>query len=68
MAPTDCSDGTARLAFWLGTFPIVLWAMVRAADREWLVRPGHFAERPAGTNAGEDSRCASLNPVEIFDR
>ncbi len=38
-------DGTSRLAFWLGTVAIVLWAMVRAADSEWLVRPGHFAER-----------------------
>ena len=38
-------DGTARLGFWLGTVAIVLWAMVKAADSEWLVRPGHFAER-----------------------
>jgi low temperature requirement protein LtrA len=38
-------DGTARLGFWLGTVAIVLWAMVKAADGEWLVRPGHFAER-----------------------
>ncbi len=38
-------DGTARLAFWLCTTAIVLWAMIRAADNEWLVRPGHFAER-----------------------
>jgi low temperature requirement protein LtrA len=38
-------DGTARVGFWLGTVAIVLWAMVRAADSDWLVRPGHFAER-----------------------
>ena len=38
-------DGTVRVAFWLGTVAIVLWAMVRAADSDWLVRPGHFAER-----------------------
>jgi low temperature requirement protein LtrA len=38
-------DGPARLAFWLGTVAIVLWAMIKAADSEWLVRPGHFAER-----------------------
>ncbi len=38
-------DGTVRLAFWLATAAIVLWAMIRAADNEWLVRPGHFAER-----------------------
>ncbi len=38
-------DGTVRLAFWLGTVAIVLWAMVRASDNQWMVRPGHFAER-----------------------
>ncbi|MDH5502749.1 MAG: low temperature requirement protein A [Acidimicrobiia bacterium] len=38
-------DGAARLGFWLGTVAIVLGAMVKAADSEWLVRPGHFAER-----------------------
>ena len=38
-------DGTVRLGFWLGTVAIVLWAMVKAADGEWLVRSGHFAER-----------------------
>ena len=38
-------DGGVRLGFWLGTVAIVLWAMIRAAGNEWLVRPGHFAER-----------------------
>lgn len=38
-------DGTVRLAFWLSAAGIVLWAMIRAAEGEWLVRPGHFAER-----------------------
>ena len=38
-------DGTVRLAFWLGTVAIVLWAMIRAAESEWGVRTGHFAER-----------------------
>jgi low temperature requirement protein LtrA len=38
-------DGTVRLGFWLGTTAIVLWAMIKAANGEWLVRPGHFAER-----------------------
>jgi low temperature requirement protein LtrA len=38
-------DGSVRLAFWLGTVAIVLWAMFRASDGEWMVRPGHFAER-----------------------
>lgn len=38
-------DGTVRLAFWLLAVAIVLWAMIKAADNEWRVRPGHFAER-----------------------
>ena len=38
-------EGTVRTGFWLGTAAIVLWAMIRAADGEWMVRPGHFAER-----------------------
>jgi low temperature requirement protein LtrA len=38
-------DGPVRLAFWLGTVAIVLWAMFRAADGQWTVRSGHFAER-----------------------
>ncbi|MDF1595823.1 MAG: low temperature requirement protein A [Acidimicrobiia bacterium] len=38
-------DGTVRLALWLGTVAIVLWAMFRASDGEWMVRSGHFAER-----------------------
>lgn len=38
-------DGTVRLAFWLVVVAVVLWAMIKAAEGEWLVRPGHFAER-----------------------
>lgn len=38
-------DGNVRLAFWLGTVAVVLWAMIRAAEGEWIVRSGHFAER-----------------------
>jgi low temperature requirement protein LtrA len=38
-------DGNVRVAFWIGTAAIVLWAMIRAAEGEWMVRPGHFAER-----------------------
>ncbi len=38
-------DGTVRLAFWIGAVAIVLWAMIRAAESEWVVRAGHFAER-----------------------
>ncbi len=39
------TDGSTRLVFWLAAAGIVLWAMIRAAEGEWLVRPGHFAER-----------------------
>ncbi|NND14153.1 MAG: low temperature requirement protein A [Acidimicrobiales bacterium] len=39
------TEGSTRLAFWLGAAAIVLYAMIRAAEGEWLVRPGHFAER-----------------------
>jgi low temperature requirement protein LtrA len=38
-------DGSTRLGLWIGTVAIVLWAMVKAADSEWMVRSGHFAER-----------------------
>jgi low temperature requirement protein LtrA len=38
-------DGTTRILFWVGTTAIVLWAMIRAAEGEWPVRLGHFAER-----------------------
>ncbi|MBT8200117.1 MAG: low temperature requirement protein A [Acidimicrobiia bacterium] len=39
------TEGSTRLAFWLAAAAIVLYAMIRAAEGEWLVRPGHFAER-----------------------
>ena len=38
-------EGTTRLGFWLATVAIVLWAMIRAGDGEWMIRAGHFAER-----------------------
>ncbi|NND83906.1 MAG: low temperature requirement protein A [Acidimicrobiia bacterium] len=38
-------DGGVRLAFWLVTVAIVLWAMYSVTDSPWMVRPGHFAER-----------------------
>ncbi len=38
-------DGSVRLALWLVTIAIVLRAMMNASEGEWLVRPGHFAER-----------------------
>jgi low temperature requirement protein LtrA len=37
--------GSVRLVLWLVASAIVLWAMIRAAEGEWLIRPGHFAER-----------------------
>ncbi len=38
-------DGGIRLALWLASAGIVLWAMIKAAEGEWPVRSGHFAER-----------------------
>ena len=38
-------DGTTRLVLWLVAVAIVLWAMIKAAEGEWVVRAGHFAER-----------------------
>ncbi len=38
-------QGNTRLLLWIGTAAIVLWAMIRAAEGEWPVRSGHFAER-----------------------
>ncbi len=37
--------GRARIGWWLVMAAIVLWAMVKAAEGEWPVRSGHFAER-----------------------
>lgn len=38
-------EGNTRLYFWLASAGIVIWAMIKAAEGEWPVRPGHFAER-----------------------
>ncbi len=38
-------EGGTRLLLWLTSVTIVLWAMIRAAEGEWPVRSGHFAER-----------------------
>lgn len=38
-------DGNARVVLWLASAAIVLWAMIKAAEGEWPVRSGHFAER-----------------------
>lgn len=38
-------DGTPRVVLWIVSMAIILVAMARAGDSEWLVRSGHFAER-----------------------
>lgn len=38
-------EGNTRLYFWLASAGIVIWAMIKAGEGEWPVRPGHFAER-----------------------
>ena len=38
-------DGNTRLFLWIASVGIVFWAMLKAADGEWPVRSGHFAER-----------------------
>jgi low temperature requirement protein LtrA len=38
-------EGRTRLFLWIVNLAIVFGAMVRASQGEWLVRPGHFAER-----------------------
>ncbi|NNF63449.1 MAG: low temperature requirement protein A [Acidimicrobiia bacterium] len=40
-------ERSGRVATWLVAVAIVLVAMVRAGEGDWLVRPGHFAERHA---------------------
>lgn len=34
-----------RIAFWVVAILTVVYGTIRAGDSEWLVRPGHFAER-----------------------
>jgi low temperature requirement protein LtrA len=38
-------DRELRIAFWIASIVIVVVGTIRAGDGEWLVRPGHFAER-----------------------
>lgn len=40
-------DDGARLGAWIASAVVVLFAMVRAGDGDWVIRPGHFAERHA---------------------
>ena len=37
-------DG-ARVAMWIVSILIVVWSTVRAGRGDWVMRPGHFAER-----------------------
>lgn len=39
------ADGDARIAIWASASMIVLGAMVAAAEGDWVIRAGHFAER-----------------------
>ncbi len=38
-------DGSLRYVAWIATILIVTWSTIRAGDGDWVVRPGHFAER-----------------------
>ncbi len=38
-------DGGARYAAWIAAFGVVLWSTIKAGEGEWVIRPGHFAER-----------------------
>lgn len=38
-------DRTPRIILWISAIVIVLYAMWRAGDGQWLIRSGHFAER-----------------------
>ena len=38
-------DDGARVGAWIASSVVVLYAMVRAGRGDWVIRPGHFAER-----------------------
>lgn len=38
-------DGSLRYVAWIGAILIVTWGTIRAGDGDWVMRPGHFAER-----------------------
>ncbi len=38
-------DRGIRIPVWIAAIAIVVFGTIRAGDGEWLVRPGHFAER-----------------------
>ncbi len=37
--------GTARYVVWIAAALVVVWSTVRAGEGDWVMRPGHFAER-----------------------
>jgi low temperature requirement protein LtrA len=39
------SDQTTRVTFWVIGIAIIVWGTWRAGRGDWIVRPGHFAER-----------------------
>lgn len=39
------APGTARYVLWIAAFLVLVWSTVRAGEGDWVVRPGHFAER-----------------------
>jgi low temperature requirement protein LtrA len=38
-------DGQARITAWILAVLVFIYSLVRAGQSEWIVRPGHFAER-----------------------
>jgi low temperature requirement protein LtrA len=38
-------DGRARVTAWILGIVVFIYSLVRAGQAEWIVRPGHFAER-----------------------
>ncbi|MGI8793652.1 MAG: low temperature requirement protein A, partial [Acidimicrobiales bacterium] len=38
-------DEGARVTAWIVSLAIVVWSTIRAGDGDWVLRPGHFAER-----------------------
>ncbi|MGB3735596.1 MAG: low temperature requirement protein A [Ilumatobacter sp.] len=37
--------GAARYVVWTGAVVVFVWSTIRAGDGDWVLRPGHFAER-----------------------
>lgn len=39
------APGTARYVLWIAAFLVLVWSTMRAGEGDWVMRPGHFAER-----------------------